>query len=138
MIPDVPGRMETVMGVAARLPEFDPDERAFVVMGMITCAMFLEGPHSQSAADIQRQYGGMLYRDAQQMLKKIERELIAEPYQPDDDGPSVYDLCCEGFSAAGDDAPFVREEPKLGRNEPCWCGSGKKYKKCHLAADEAR
>ena len=24
----------------------------------------------------------------------------------------------------------VREEPKLGRNEPCVCGSGKKYKKC--------
>jgi hypothetical protein len=26
---------------------------------------------------------------------------------------------------------------KPGRNEPCWCGSGKKYKKCHLAEDEA-
>ena len=24
----------------------------------------------------------------------------------------------------------------LGRNEPCHCGSGKKYKKCHLEADE--
>jgi hypothetical protein len=23
----------------------------------------------------------------------------------------------------------------LGRNEPCWCGSGKKYKKCHLPED---
>jgi preprotein translocase subunit SecA len=23
--------------------------------------------------------------------------------------------------------------PKLGRNEPCWCGSGKKYKRCHGA-----
>ena len=22
------------------------------------------------------------------------------------------------------------------RNSPCWCGSGKKYKKCHLQADE--
>ncbi|MHB8430631.1 MAG: SEC-C metal-binding domain-containing protein, partial [Acidimicrobiales bacterium] len=22
---------------------------------------------------------------------------------------------------------------KLGRNEPCWCGSGKKYKLCHGA-----
>jgi len=22
--------------------------------------------------------------------------------------------------------------PKIGRNDPCWCGSGKKYKKCHL------
>lgn len=25
----------------------------------------------------------------------------------------------------------------VGRNEPCWCGSGKKYKKCHLAQDRA-
>lgn len=24
---------------------------------------------------------------------------------------------------------------KPGRNEPCWCGSGKKYKKCHFKAD---
>jgi preprotein translocase subunit SecA len=27
----------------------------------------------------------------------------------------------------------VAEEQKLGRNDPCWCGSGKKYKKCHGA-----
>ncbi len=27
-----------------------------------------------------------------------------------------------------------REEPKIGRNDPCPCGSGKKYKKCHGAA----
>lgn len=26
--------------------------------------------------------------------------------------------------------PYVREERKIGRNEPCPCGSGKKYKKC--------
>jgi len=25
---------------------------------------------------------------------------------------------------------------KLGRNDPCWCGSGKKYKDCHLQADQ--
>ena len=25
---------------------------------------------------------------------------------------------------------------KLGRNDMCWCGSGKKYKACHLALDE--
>jgi preprotein translocase subunit SecA len=28
-----------------------------------------------------------------------------------------------------------REGNKLGRNEPCWCGSGKKYKKCHMGND---
>jgi preprotein translocase subunit SecA len=27
----------------------------------------------------------------------------------------------------------VSEEQKLGRNDPCWCGSGKKFKKCHGA-----
>ena len=26
--------------------------------------------------------------------------------------------------------------PVFGRNDECWCGSGKKYKKCHLAIDE--
>ena len=26
---------------------------------------------------------------------------------------------------------FVRDERKVGRNEPCPCGSGKKYKQCH-------
>lgn len=26
----------------------------------------------------------------------------------------------------------IKGTKKLGRNEPCWCGSGKKYKKCHL------
>jgi len=37
--------------------------------------------------------------------------------------------------AAGDQGaspePFVREGRKVGRNEPCPCGSGKKYKQCH-------
>ncbi len=37
---------------------------------------------------------------------------------------------------AGDEAdeqaqPFVRDGRKIGRNEPCPCGSGKKYKQCH-------
>jgi uncharacterized protein YecA (UPF0149 family) len=35
-----------------------------------------------------------------------------------------------------DDAPpatYVRESPKVGRNDPCPCGSGKKFKKCHGA-----
>jgi preprotein translocase subunit SecA len=27
--------------------------------------------------------------------------------------------------------PYRREGRKIGRNEPCWCGSGKKFKQCH-------
>ncbi|HEX3448039.1 MAG TPA: SEC-C domain-containing protein [Isosphaeraceae bacterium] len=32
-------------------------------------------------------------------------------------------------------APIRNTQPKLGRNDPCWCGSGKKFKKCHLGKD---
>jgi preprotein translocase subunit SecA len=28
---------------------------------------------------------------------------------------------------------IVTEEEQIGRNDPCWCGSGKKFKKCHGA-----
>ena len=34
--------------------------------------------------------------------------------------------------------PFVREQPKVGRNDPCPCGSGKKYKQCHGRVAETR
>ncbi len=32
---------------------------------------------------------------------------------------------------ASEHQPYVRKEKKMGRNEPCWCGSGKKFKQCH-------
>ena len=35
--------------------------------------------------------------------------------------------------SAEDDLPGTK---KPGRNDPCWCGSGKKYKSCHLKEDE--
>ena len=37
-------------------------------------------------------------------------------------------LFVDGEEVAG--PPVVREGPKVGRNDPCTCGSGKKYKKC--------
>ncbi len=37
----------------------------------------------------------------------------------------------EETAAAPDQQPFVREGRKVGRNDPCPCGSGKKYKQCH-------
>jgi preprotein translocase subunit SecA len=60
----------------------------------------------------------------------------AQAPQPNPFGPS------RGKQAApprvgGDDATpktVRRDEPKVGRNDPCPCGSGKKYKKCHGAA----
>ncbi len=37
----------------------------------------------------------------------------------------------EKSDSGGSQTPFVRRDRKVGRNEPCPCGSGKKYKTCH-------
>jgi preprotein translocase subunit SecA len=46
----------------------------------------------------------------------------------------------EGNAQAGNGGPIPEQETvvkddkeRIGRNDPCWCGSGKKYKKCHGA-----
>lgn len=33
---------------------------------------------------------------------------------------------------------IIRDQPKIGRNDPCPCGSGKKYKKCCLANEDPK
>ncbi len=47
----------------------------------------------------------------------------------DDRGPMT-------TSAPEPKAAPVRKKYRPGRNDPCWCGSGKKYKNCHLSKDE--
>ena len=54
------------------------------------------------------------------------------PVPPPAPGPAV-----PGPPAAGPAMPFVRQVPKVGRNELCPCGSGKKYKHCHGALQQA-
>jgi preprotein translocase subunit SecA len=60
-------------------------------------------------------------RQAQQAKLQHEQVSAMQSNAPEDEEPSV-EL---------NPQPFVRDERKVGRNEPCPCGSGKKYKQCH-------
>jgi hypothetical protein len=53
-----------------------------------------------------------------------------EEYRDDPDDDEDEDLFMEETAVA-----YVRAAPKIGRNDPCPCGSGKKYKKCCLNAE---
>jgi len=64
----------------------------------------------------------------------IERVLMDEEEDEDEDNP--YDGPDEGAEEDEWIEP-VRALVRPSRNDPCWCGSGKKYKKCHLESDEA-
>jgi len=78
---------------------------------------------------------------------EIEEEPVCESFT-DERGLTVrFTLPYEALPLFDvDDAPAHRNAPprssvrgpKVGRNAPCPCGSGKKYKKCHLKADQAR
>jgi preprotein translocase subunit SecA len=53
-------------------------------------------------------------------------------------GGESYGVDAEDPGAASGGGPVVQqrrveEAEQIGRNDPCWCGSGKKYKKCHGA-----
>jgi len=61
-------------------------------------------------------------------------EALEQSHQPDQSIKMEHANAQNPLDAeqSGDEhQPFVRKDPKIGRNEPCWCGSGKKFKQCH-------
>ncbi len=139
LMPDAPGRSEVLLALADNLAEFDKDERDLVIVSMLTSAHVMHGAAGEPAATIEKRYGEMLSREARKELKSLRGEIEeARKEIPEAEEPSIYEVCLDGFDVVDEDEPYQRAEPKLGRNEPCWCGSGKKYKKCHLDSDEGR
>jgi hypothetical protein len=70
-----------------------------------------------------------------------EFEAICESWFDERDLEVRYTIPYEAYDAFEiDEAPRPVPEtvPRVGRNDPCPCGSGRKYKKCHLASDEQR
>jgi preprotein translocase subunit SecA len=49
------------------------------------------------------------------------------------DGAAVSTAFAGGGGAVATQQRVTSERDKIGRNDPCWCGSGKKFKKCHGA-----
>jgi preprotein translocase subunit SecA len=76
------------------------------------------------------------HAEAQSLLGAPEPDLPAAPGAgPTLAGGAASPLLAPsaGANPAEAVAPFVRSDRKVGRNEPCPCGSGRKYKHCHGA-----
>jgi hypothetical protein len=79
--------------------------------------------------------------DPAEIRERLERraseEQEADPFDGEPSGDALTDEEADDIFGELESAPLVRTGPKIGRNEPCPCGSGKKYKKCCLARDTA-
>jgi preprotein translocase subunit SecA len=63
--------------------------------------------------------------DDQQHVENVQQ------VRPSSDGLEGEDAAADQGDAAPKQQPTVRHVAKVGRNDPCPCGSGKKYKQCH-------
>ncbi|GLQ33263.1 preprotein translocase subunit SecA [Litoribrevibacter albus] len=72
--------------------------------------------------------------EVEEMERQRQAQLDNEQvqYRHDDASALGNEQNSEGDEAAETaEQPFVRDAAKVGRNDPCPCGSGKKYKQCH-------
>lgn len=76
----------------------------------------------QSAEEIEEAERAAQTAADEQAKQFREAQAEAESAAPSSDLPE---------DAGNGAEPYVRDDRKLGRNEPCWCESGKKYKQCH-------
>jgi hypothetical protein len=84
-------------------------------------------------ADAIVELGGTLTLQQRDKLNQVRqsRERARRQFQ------GLFERSRDGHSRPGDEKTYrksAREE--LGRNDPCWCGSGRKYKRCHLREDQ--
>lgn len=67
------------------------------------------------------------HEEAQGAVENLQRKIA-----PNARAIHAYWLARRGDAPPASAAPIRRAEPRVGRNDPCPCGSGKKYKKCCL------
>jgi len=109
----------------------------------------------ERAEEIVRTYEGMLPQEGRDFVREMldaEEPSLSKLEEIGIEGLTIRDLVVGGALLVDEDHDEDEEvdledwgdddgEPhtaldRPGRNEPCWCGSGKKYKKCHGPGDE--
>jgi hypothetical protein len=144
-LPETPGARQAILDLLDGFPDFASDPGAAILLKTVSTLMAMMDAPGDSLAVLKRH---------ERQLSKEDRRLIGDPdLMPDFieigiDEMDVDAVCVDRALMAIDEEEeefedeeeeeFVEPEPvvKPGRNDPCWCGSGKKYKKCHLQQDE--
>jgi len=81
---------------------------------------------------------------AEPQAETVDGEPQAEAEKPNNGGARLPEIGTTPIARnirTNRDAPAAqtvrKSGPDLGRNDPCWCGSGKKYKNCHMNSDRS-
>lgn len=110
-------------------------------------AMAQKNPKQEYKRESFEMFGEMLEQIKQEAITTLckveirtQEEIDALEQQQHMPTDMSYEHASTSSMSAEDDAaqkdesqqqPFVRSDKKIGRNDPCYCGSGKKFKQCH-------
>jgi len=94
--------------------------------------------HERVAPGVAQRQPHLLAKLQELMAEDVKEKAIEEPaarliFPRTQVVVEAFDAACTGRRPGQNLHPIVREEPKVGRNDPCPCGSGKKWKRCHGA-----
>jgi preprotein translocase subunit SecA len=92
-------------------------------------------PQLQEKARHMEEHGVANKSDEEVEAAMAERQTAAQARRAGRGRPAAQARPGDGEGAKPE--PMRRDRPKVGRNDPCPCGSGKKYKKCHGKDEEA-
>jgi hypothetical protein len=156
--PKIPSRIALLERLFENLERLDRDDRDHCFYALLASVFLIRGrPGVDTARSLMRRYGSLISRntrrDCEFLLEDAAQGPAEPPPIPEQEEWTVYQIC-EGRAAWPDDLADEEAEeneyqdedefhsveprhihPTPGRNDPCWCGSGKKYKKCHLDSD---
>lgn len=117
--PRVAERLEALFQAAAPTDAASAERVVALGMGLVAARRFTEAHEPKMTAAY-----GFLRADLQQRIEELQAEEGAPPLDP---GAGLFDA---GQDLLPDDEAYDPGRA-LGRNDPCWCGSGKKLKRCH-------
>jgi hypothetical protein len=166
LLPEIEGVVPALAALLDEFPMIaEDDEDAPYLLAIVTDAMAERGKVEEAHAILSRCEGFLTTEGRAWVAGAIngDEDFVPELVEEGIAGFDIEDVCLKRVLMGDeeeekiDDGEFVDDEdeefeddelddwlsdrktvftPRVGRNDPCWCGSGRKYKKCHLPADE--
>ena len=113
-------------GYAQKQPKQEYKREAFELFGQLLDSV--KNEVTKTLMTVQVQSGEQLEQAAEDLEDRAERIANVTYTAPTETGEAETTF---GAAPLGDGTPAEGEVPRVGRNDPCPCGSGKKYKQCH-------
>ena len=144
LMPEVAGREDALADLVEGFGAFVHHDDAPYLLMLVVYGL-AEAEQEDRAHEVMILGEAALTSQGRKRLRKMAEDEDFTPalFSAGIDELSINDICVEEALMPGGENEEGEDEDedtppavKPGRNDPCWCGSGKKYKKCHLASDD--